>query len=288
MNVRWYVKSSFLLILISVPLYCDYKGSDLAQYSKPPILFVHGYGMKASGWEKMISSLKASGYPPLFLRAVQLYPDTGGNIRAAEEQIASAIERFLDKVNTELRSKAPSLVPKTKVDIVAHSMGALSARWYAAKLRPDRVRVWISLGGANHGTDVLCKFLGQGARDCCPAYSDSGIQYDLNGLPFKPDVDETPYGMGQDSPGVTTIPPDSARAIFYFSIRTSPDNWIKPETSPILDGAGGCHIPIPSDLPCLETSPGNFLMTNGVGHDQMLEDAAVIDLVKTILSAIDR
>ena len=29
-------------------------------------------------------------------------------------------------------------------------------------------------------------------------------------------------------------------------------------------------------------------MTNGVGHDQMLEDATVIDLVKTILSAIDR
>ena len=166
-------------------------------------------------------------------------------------------------------------------------MGALSARWYAAKLRPDRVRRWISLVGANHGTDVLCAWSDHGADDCCPAYAktrkESIIQYALNGAPYGPDVDETPYGLGTDSPAVRSIPPDQHRKILYITLRTSPDKWIKPENSPILDGAGGLNVMIPENVQAKETSPGNILMTNRVGHDAMLSDANTMKLVKLIL-----
>ena len=70
------------------------------------------------------------------------------------------------------------------------------------------MRNWISLGGASHA-NVLCKFSGQGADDCCPAYAktrkESLIQYVLNGAPNEADVDETAYGIGKDSPGVNSI-----------------------------------------------------------------------------------
>ena len=176
---------------------------------------------------------------------------------------------------------------KTNVDLISHSMASLSARWYAARVRPDRVRLWLSLAGANHGTNVLCELSGEGADDCCPAYADntkvSLIQYVLNGAPHVADVDETPYGIGKDSLGVCSILPDQHRKILYITLRTSPDKCIKPENSPILDGAGGLMTMISEQVQAKETSPGNLLMTNGVGHLQMLSDGDTMQLVKMIL-----
>jgi triacylglycerol lipase len=47
----------------------------------------------------------------------------------------------------------------TKVDIITHSMGTLSARYYVRNLGGDgKVDALVSLGGANHGTSTanLC------------------------------------------------------------------------------------------------------------------------------------
>jgi pimeloyl-ACP methyl ester carboxylesterase len=257
-------------------------------FTKTPIFFVHGYGLSASSWNTMISSLTDAGYPPEYLEAIQLVPDDGANIPAAEDQIALAIEAFLDSINTFLAANYPNIPLKTKVDLVSHSMGSLSSRWYAARVRPDRVHKWISLAGANHGTNDLCGRPSEGADDSCPAYAkneqESYIQYQLNGAPYVADVDETPFGIGDDSSGVTVLPPDQTRRILYVTIRTSPDIWIDPEDSVILDGAGGVEISIPADLPATMTSEGNFLMTNGVGHDAMLSDPDTVRLVRIILS----
>ena len=139
---------------------------------------------------------------------------------------------------------------------------------------------------------MLCAWSDPGAQDLCPAYAknpkDSLIQYSLNGEPHVGDIDETPYGLGKDSPGVDSIPRDDTRSILYVSIRTSPDKWIKPEDSPILDGAGGVTIRIPKNIRAKETNPGNILMTNGVGHDAMLSDGDTIKLVKIMLSAVNK
>jgi triacylglycerol lipase len=44
----------------------------------------------------------------------------------------------------------------SRVDIVAHSMGSLSTRWYLKFLSGGLTKVdeWVSLGGPNHGTDA--------------------------------------------------------------------------------------------------------------------------------------
>jgi hypothetical protein len=62
------------------------------------------------------------------------------------------------------------------------------------------VRIWLSLGGANHGSNVLCGWSEPGAQDLCPAYAknpkESFVQYLLNGEPYLGDIDETPMASG--------------------------------------------------------------------------------------------
>ena len=283
-----YCATTIRLLCSALILGCVTSSGDSPDYNRTPILFVHGYGSYANCWDPMIKYLVRSGYPREYLKAIQLYPNTGSNIDAAENQIAPAIEKQLETINTLIKKGYPSVSPKKKIDLISKSMGALSSRWYAARVRPDRVRIWLSFGGAHHGTDVLCGYSDQGANDCCPAYAktpkESIVQHTLNGSPSKADVDETPYGLGKDSPGVNSIPPDNARSILYVSIRTSPDKWIKPEDSPILDGAGGLSVLIPNNDQAKETSPGNILMTNCVGHDAMLKCPDTMRLLATILN----
>jgi pimeloyl-ACP methyl ester carboxylesterase len=254
-------KKTLFFFLLALALSCPNVVNSSPDYSKNPVLFVHGHGMFAGCWSAMVSYLTKFGYPDIYLRAIQLMPNDGPNIVAAEEQIAPAVEQFLEEINSFLSAGHSDISVKTKVDLVSHSMGSMSSRWYAARVRPDRVRVWISLGGANHGSDALCGFPDLGAEDLCPAYAESEkescVQYVLNGAPYCPDVDETPYGMGDDAPGVDRIRPAHGGKIFYVTLRTSPDKWVKPENSVVLDGCGGV--------------------------DQMLSDPQVMALVRVIL-----
>lgn len=259
-------------------------------FKKTPVVFVPGHGMSSRSWNSLINYLCESGYPKEFLRAIHLTPNHGPNIEAAEKQIAPFVEKFLADVNRYLAAAQLGVQPKTKVDIVSHSMGAMSARWYAAKIRPERVRTWVSLAGANHGSNALCAYVGRdngGAEDACPAFAEakekSPIQFLLNGLPHVPDVDETPFGLGGDSLGVMSIAPDEQKSIFYVTIRTINDEWIVPDESAILDGAGGKTIPIPVDVPAVEDPPGNIQMRHRVRHDPMLKDAKTMQLLRVIL-----
>jgi len=109
------------------------------------------------------------------------------------------------------------------------------------------------------------------------------VQYELNGITRKTGTDETPYGIGKDAPGVSAIPAEQTRRILYLTLRTSPDPFIKPEESAILDGAGAVKISLPAEVRARETSPGNLLMTHRVGHDEMLEDGETLQLLKALL-----
>jgi len=280
-------------ILVALVLYLSQPilsyGVEL-DYAKTPVFFVHGHSLSSSRWYSMINYLTTNGYPPQFLRAIDLDPNNGPNQPAAEDQIAPAIETFLNDVNTFLTSQGYSGPPKIKVDLVSHSMGGLSTRWYAAVVAPERVNTWLSIAGANHGTDDLCPYVGKdagGAEDCCPAYSTDPldtVQLTLNGQPG-PDVDETPYGIGRDTEGVSVVPPDSTRRIFYATIRTEPDVWISPDVSAVVDGAGGRVIKLLEGSPFVETSPGNFLIAN-LGHDGMPANPDVKELVRLLLSPL--
>lgn len=239
-----------------------------------PILFVHGHGGDPGVFDEMIEHLESRGYPADHLLAVQLRPDDGANVAAAREAIAPAVEELLDRAGAG---------PAGRVDVVAHSMGALSSRWYATRLRPDRVRSLITVGGANHGTDVLCGYPDPGGRELCPAFAADGaaaqLQIALNGTPSAP-VDETPFGRGADDPRVVPVRPDGIREIRYLAVIVPDDEWITPLASSELDGADA--VSSVAGAPVEQIRPGNLLLDEPLGHDAVLRDErffAVLDAV---------
>ncbi|MFW6180750.1 MAG: hypothetical protein ACOC8N_03290, partial [Spirochaetota bacterium] len=130
----------------------------------------------------------------------------------------------------------------------------------------------------------------EGEQEMYPAFAEneteSLVQYTLNGAPDAADVDETPYGLGADSPGAASVPPDETASILYATIAaTPPDQWIQPDDSVQVDGAGGVPVDLPADLEATELSDGNFQMTNGIGHDPMLSDQDTMRLVLILLEA---
>jgi triacylglycerol lipase len=59
-------------------------------------------------------------------------------------------------IATELQQKIAEILTSTgavRVDIITHSMGALSSRYYLKEAALAPVDAWVSLGGPNHGTD---------------------------------------------------------------------------------------------------------------------------------------
>lgn len=143
-----------LLALLSVAACSDSAYSllgptsaDYARGGKPkpppithnPILFVHGWNASSSTWSTMVSRFKADGWTNAEL------VNWSYNFRQSNATTAAQIGQ---KVDSMLR-----VTGATKVDIVTHSMGALSARYYVRNLSGDgKVDALVTLGGANHGT----------------------------------------------------------------------------------------------------------------------------------------
>lgn len=240
-----------------------------------PTLFVHGYGEDPSVFDDMLAHLRERGYPVSYLRTVPLDPPDGGNVDAATREIAPAVEDLVS---------ATGGGPTSKVDIVAHSMGALSSRWYAAKLRPERVRTLLSVVGANHGTDALCGETSPGAVELCPAFADDPphtVQVGLNGRRGAP-ADETPYGLGPDRSGVRAVPADDTRAIRYIAVSLPEDDWIRPVASSAL--AGASPVPaLPPGVAVTEASPGNLVFGEPTDHDRILHDEKFFVVLDALL-----
>ena len=226
--------------------------SSCSDYERTPVLFVHGSGLTSGTWDDMRRTLLEGGYPPAYLRAVDMRPRDGDNVRAAERFIAAGAERLLEDSRSAVSASGCGTEAPAKLDIVAHSMGAFSARWYIRFIGGERVRLMIALAGANHGTDRLCGRPGQGDRQMCPAFADAGspdnVQQRLNGTRAAPQ-DDTPWGIGEDGADRHRIPPDGQRRIGYVTVRVEADEWIEPAESALLDGAGGIDVGDVSGLP---------------------------------------
>jgi pimeloyl-ACP methyl ester carboxylesterase len=261
------------------------QADDCAGLERRPVLFVHGSGLAPDSWAQMTARFRARGYPASHLVAVRLRPDDGSNPRAAERFILPAVHSLL--ANARRQAQRARCRPPEKVDIIAHSMGAVSARWYIAKLDATKVRNLVGIAPAHHGSDALCGLPGDGNRELCPAFAgsnqESAVQYALNGSTTRP-IDETPHGFGADSDGRPRIPPTPGAGVAYWTIRLDPDEWIRPASSAVLDGAGGRALP-PLPPGARETSPGNVLWPSGVRHDDLPRTAELIDFVGSLLSA---
>ena len=275
--------------MLLLPLFLGLAASsERPDYARTPVLFVHGHGLSSADWRPLIEYLAANGYAREYSHGVDIVPNTMANVQAATSVIAPAADSLLARAKAAAqRAGYRGEVPR-RLDIVSHSMGVVSSRWYAAKLRPERVRTWIGLAGANHGTQALCPFQDEASRELCPAFASNArthaLQVALNGAEGAW-VDETPYGLGPDRPAVPRILPDDTRSILYLTVRVEPDSWIQPERSALLDGAGGVPLRVPAGVPVRETSPGNFLFQEQVGHDPLLLHPDLFRLVAAMLAA---
>jgi triacylglycerol lipase len=164
-----------------------------------PVLFVHGWNASAATWTTMVGRFKKDGWTAAEL-ATFSYNTAQSNATTAA-QIAFKVD--------SIRAATGS----ARVEIVTHSMGALSARYY---LRNDlsaagKVDALVTLAGANHGTNsaIFCANL----TSCQEMVPSSPFLDALNA------IDETP-------------------GAFRYAAWWSPcDEVINPLASARLDGA---------------------------------------------------
>jgi triacylglycerol lipase len=107
--------------------------------TRNPILFVHGYNSDGSTWNTMVGRFKKDGWTDSELYAMT-YTTSKSNVEIADS-VAAEVSRILEVTGA------------TKVDIITHSMGGLSSRYYLKHYSGTvPVDAWVSLGGPNHGT----------------------------------------------------------------------------------------------------------------------------------------
>jgi triacylglycerol lipase len=191
-NARRY--ASLLILATTISSCSESSGPGvLPVLDHDPILFVHGYGGSSDNWDMMRSRFLADGWHDYELYAYT-YSFLSSNATTAAE--------IRNQVNQIIQSTGA-----TKVDIIAHSMGSISSRYYLKNLGgTTNIDAWVSLAGPNHGTDAAenqnCTF-----TPCQEILPGSTFLTSLNS------VDETPglvrYGTWR-SPCDATINPDES------------------------------------------------------------------------------
>ncbi|MFE9259157.1 esterase/lipase family protein [Streptomyces sp. NPDC006879] len=112
-----------------------------------PVIFVHGLSSSASTWNTWVNDFKADGYS-----ASELFTwsyNWKQSNKTTASQLATKVQQVLAQTGA------------SKVDIVSHSMGSLSSRWYLKfNGGTSYVDDFVSVAGVNHGTDIsfFCSF----------------------------------------------------------------------------------------------------------------------------------
>ncbi|MFG2133431.1 esterase/lipase family protein [Streptomyces sp. NPDC048751] len=167
--------------------------------SRNPVVFVHGISSSSSSWNDWIADFKADGYSSSELFAWSY--DWGQSNATTARQLATKVQSVLAQTGA------------SKVDIVIHSMGALSGRYYLKNLGGTAyVDDFVSVAGTNHGTSVasLCGWL---YTSCKEMNTGSSFLTALN--------------SGDETPGSVT----------YASYWSNCDAAIDPDSSALLSGA---------------------------------------------------
>ena len=182
-----------------------------AEPAHDPILFVHGWQGDAAQWHTMMARFRRDGWGERELFA-WTFDD-----RQSNAAVAARISARIDQV---LAATGAS-----HVDLVTHSMGSLSTRWYLKNLaRPGRVDAWVSLGGPNHGTQAARLCFSTPCREMRP------------GSPFL-----AALNRGDETPG-------AARYATWWS---ACDEVVEPPSSAALDGAENHQTPCIAHLTLL-------------------------------------
>ncbi|WP_217214048.1 triacylglycerol lipase [Streptomyces sp. AC550_RSS872] len=169
-----------------------------------PVVFVHGLSSSASSWDDWAGYFEADGYTSAELDAWS-YDWARSNATTAQ-QLATEIRNVLARTGA------------SKVDLVVHSMGTLSARYYLKNLGgTSYVDDFVSTAGVNHGTSTAswCAWL---YTSCAEMNTGSSFLSALNS------GDETPGGVS------------------YASYWSNCDDALTPDTTAILSGATNVEV----------------------------------------------
>ncbi|WP_262059752.1 esterase/lipase family protein [Streptomyces sp. STR69] len=172
--------------------------------SHDPIVFVHGLSGSASGWDDWVADFEADGYSSSELFAWS-YDWTQSNVTTAS-QLATEVKSVLAQTGA------------SKVDIVGHSMGTLSSRYFLKNLSgTSYVDHFVSVAGVNHGTSIasLCGWL---YTSCKEMQTGSSFLTALN--------------SGDETPG----------SVSYAAYWSDCDEAINPDTSAELSGATNVDV----------------------------------------------
>lgn len=196
--MRRFIVAALLAIVVSLALFAPTGSKPASASHVDPILFVHGYTSNASAWDTMIARFQADGWESNRLFAYT-FSSTQSNAT-----VAQAVKTRVDQIIAQTGA--------AKVDIITHSMGGLSSRYYLKNLGGAAVTdEWVSLGGPNHGTTWAygCFFF----SPCNQMIPGSSFLNALN--------------SGDETPG----------AARYGTWWSPCDELINPDTSTILSGA---------------------------------------------------
>jgi len=201
MNMNSHLKTFVIACGIAAITSCTESSAPgvLPDLKHDPILFVHGYLGSSANWETMKQRFRDDGWQDFELYSYNYSFITSNATTAAE-----------------IRSQVDDIISKTgaaKVDIIAHSMGSISSRYYLKNLGGTaKVDAWVSLAGPNHGTDDVenqkC-----GTNPCKEIIPGSAFLLALN--------------AGDETPGLSR----------YATWRSPCDATINPDESVILSGA---------------------------------------------------
>jgi triacylglycerol lipase len=168
-----------------------------AAQARDPILFVHGWNSSASTWNTTVSRFRADGWT---------VAETNTWSYNTAQSNATTAQQLATKVD-QIRAATGA----AKVDLISHSMGGLSTRYYVKNLGGGaKVDDFVSLAGPNHGTNtaLLCF-----QTSCQQMWPGSSFLNQLN--------------AGDETPG----------AVHYGTWWSPCDEVINPDTSTILSGA---------------------------------------------------
>lgn len=135
-----------LLLLLPIALACGGDGptTPIQKTARQPIVLVHGWQGSAAAWNPVLARLRADGWVDRELAAAT-YDSDASNI-----VIAAALRDRIDSVR--------AATGWDKVDLVTHSMGSLSARYYVKNLGGNaNVDALVSIAGPNHGTETAAQ-----------------------------------------------------------------------------------------------------------------------------------
>lgn len=172
----------FCMTVGSVPIVAEHSGLNKDGKLPEPILFLHGWGRTWWDWKTLLGNFSVEGWPDdLFY-----YDDfEDGNNCSMQANInnAHAIKRWVDEILEERDVE--------KVDIIAHSMGGVSSRYYVKFLGGiDKIDDLVMLVGPHHADpDNQCGY------DSWPRFTQ-----------LVNEGDETPGGLLNDTIGPRADP----------------------------------------------------------------------------------